>query len=115
MSGWTWSMTLWSLEILLLTERQLTLRIVSLSSRFNLVGLVLLALFILGVKLHLVDHGAYHSSLDCFEDLSIPGRSLKEWKDLEPNVSSDIAIDVEWLWFPQLLQNQEKLEFDWKS
>ena len=42
--------TWWSSEILLLTERQLILRIVTLSFGFNLVGLVLLALFILGAR-----------------------------------------------------------------
>jgi len=36
-------------------------------------------------------------------------------KDLEPSVSSDSANDVEWLWLPQLMQNQEKLVLDRKS
>jgi len=48
-SGWTWYITWWSSGILLLTDRHI-LRMISLSSEFNLVGLVLLALFIL-VKL----------------------------------------------------------------
>jgi len=40
---------------------------------------------------------------------------MSEKKDLEPNVSRDYANDVERLWLPQLIQNQEKLELDRKS